>query len=207
MPNVPRYLYDAADRYGPGSVTTLDIPLTLEANQPPQLTAPRWRMSISALYRRCKPLYFSSNFSDEIKSLPLHTRSIMTPRRSISPRKTEAGNRSAEVRTCRSDCHGTRRRGTHEHRLISLRPATIPAKWISIRIPYRINSRSAWVSRFRVRFAYGPHTFLRTDRLGRTGRHSPFAPASVDLSALSGGSYTLSDRIPGLQYSELSLKL
>ncbi|MFQ8806044.1 MAG: hypothetical protein ACLR8Y_14305 [Alistipes indistinctus] len=47
-----------------GAVTTLDIPLTLEASQPPQLTAPLENVYFSSL-QEVATLYFSSNFSDE----------------------------------------------------------------------------------------------------------------------------------------------
>lgn len=48
---------------------------------------------------------------------------------------------------------------------------------------------------------------LRTDRLDGQAAISPFAPASVDLSALSGGSYTLWIEYQGSKISRNIIKL
>ena len=81
------------------------------------------------------------------------------------------------------------------------------AKWISIRNPVQDKLSIRMGKEVSVRFAYRP--VAPSDRSSGTGQAaiSPFAPASVDLSALSGGSYTLWIEYQGSKISRNIIKL
>ncbi len=190
-----------------GAVTTLDIPLTLEANQPPQLTAPLENVYFSSL-QEVQTLYFSSNFSDErgaaaitytldyddqaLYITPQNRGFKIAPLR-YGPAEVTVTARDEEGLTSTASFQVMSRDYTRE---VDLYPNPVQDK-LSIRMGKEVSGE------IRIR-AVAPSGQIVWDGQAAI---SPFAPASVDLSALSGGSYTLWIEYQGSKISRNIIKL